>query len=376
MDFSKLFERVKAILLTPKSEWPVIAAESASVAGLYTGYIVVLAAIPPLASFLQFGLIGTHVGFFGTYRIGLGTGLTALLVNYALALVGIYALSLIVDALAPTFGGRKDPVMAMKTVAYASTAGWIAGIGQLLPVIAPLIMLAGGVYSIYLCYLGLQVTMQCPEDKAAGYTAAVVLAAIVIGTVAAALTGNFLYRPAMLPAIVASQVAPAVVASQVQSQAATVNQLLQAASAGAGRAVPPLPAASLRNMLPASMPGRTRQIATAQKMGAAGAEFSFANGHYIDEGGRPLTLEIKDTGAGPNALIIGGFSTYEHDQIWDGGYDRGRNEGGRLVQERWDSASGMGRYSVFLSGRFAISATGYASGIEELRAAVAAVDLK
>lgn len=283
MDFSKLFERVKSILLTPKSEWPVIAAEPASVAGLYTGYIVVLAAIPPLASFLQFGLIGTHVGFFGTYRIGLGTGLTALLVNYALALVGIYVLSLMVDALAPIFGGRKDPVMAMKTVAYAGTAGWIAGIGQLLPVIAPLIMLAGGVYSIYLCYLGLQVTMQCPEDKAAGYTAAVVLAAIVIGTVAAALTGNFLYRPAMLPA---------------------------------------------------SLPGRTRQIATAQKMGAAGAEFSFANGHYIDEGGRPLTLEIKDTGAGPNALIIGGFSTYEHDQVWDGGYDRGRNDGGRLVQER------------------------------------------
>lgn len=214
MNFSKLFERVKAILMTPKTEWQVVAAEPASIAGLYTGYIVVLAAIPPLASFLQFGLIGTHVGFFGTYRIGFGIGLTALLVNYALALVGIYVLSLIVDALAPTFGARKDPLMAMKTVAYAGTAGWIAGIGQLLPVIAPLIMLAGGVYSIYLCYRGLQVTMQCPEDKAAGYTAAVVLAAIVIGAVATALTGTFLYRPAMLPATM-----PAIVASEINGDA-------------------------------------------------------------------------------------------------------------------------------------------------------------
>ena len=48
MDFNKLIARVKGILLTPKTEWPVIAGESTTVADLYKGYIVWLAAIPPI----------------------------------------------------------------------------------------------------------------------------------------------------------------------------------------------------------------------------------------------------------------------------------------------------------------------------------------
>jgi hypothetical protein len=51
VDFNKLIARVKGILLTPKTEWPVIAGESTTVADLYKGYIVWLAAIPPIFTF-------------------------------------------------------------------------------------------------------------------------------------------------------------------------------------------------------------------------------------------------------------------------------------------------------------------------------------
>ena len=44
MDFAKVIDRVKNILLTPKTEWPVIAAENTTVADLYKNYIVILAA--------------------------------------------------------------------------------------------------------------------------------------------------------------------------------------------------------------------------------------------------------------------------------------------------------------------------------------------
>ena len=43
-----LVDRVKNILLSPRTEWPVIDAEPATVASLYTGYIMPLAAIPAL----------------------------------------------------------------------------------------------------------------------------------------------------------------------------------------------------------------------------------------------------------------------------------------------------------------------------------------
>ena len=34
MDFAKIIARIKAILTTPKTEWPVVATEPASVSGL------------------------------------------------------------------------------------------------------------------------------------------------------------------------------------------------------------------------------------------------------------------------------------------------------------------------------------------------------
>ena len=42
-----IVDRVKNILIAPKTEWPVIAGETATVQSLYTGYILILAAIGP-----------------------------------------------------------------------------------------------------------------------------------------------------------------------------------------------------------------------------------------------------------------------------------------------------------------------------------------
>ena len=59
MDFAKLIDRVKNILLTPKTEWPVIAGESTTVPDLYKNYIVVLAAIPAVFGFIKSSIIGS-----------------------------------------------------------------------------------------------------------------------------------------------------------------------------------------------------------------------------------------------------------------------------------------------------------------------------
>ena len=79
----------------------------------------------------------------------------------------------------PTFSGQKNQVQALKTVAYAFTAGWVASIGSLVPLLGWLIGLAGVIYGIYLFYLGLPHTMKCPEDKAGGYTAVIIIILIV-----------------------------------------------------------------------------------------------------------------------------------------------------------------------------------------------------
>src|SRR6185503_956259 len=80
-----LVDRAKKILLQPKTEWPVIAAEPHTVQGLYTGYVMILAAIPAVASFIGYSLIG--VSMLGTsYRWPITNGIAHLVVSYLLSL--------------------------------------------------------------------------------------------------------------------------------------------------------------------------------------------------------------------------------------------------------------------------------------------------
>jgi len=173
-----LVDRVKNILLTPRTEWPVIDGESTSVAALYTGYIAPLAAIGPIAQMIGYSVFGISVFGMGTYRTPMGSAITQAIVSYVLTLIGVYVLALIIDALAPTFGGTRSQIQALKVAAYSGTAGWLAGIFALVPGLRMLGIL--GLYSLYLLYLGLPVLMKAPAEKAMGYTIVVIVAAVVL----------------------------------------------------------------------------------------------------------------------------------------------------------------------------------------------------
>src|SRR5579864_6351989 len=164
--------RVKNILIAPKREWPIIAEEPADVASLYTGYVLPLAAIPPLCGLVGFSV----VGFMG-YRMGLGTALGGAIVRYVLSLVAVYVAALIAAKLAPAFGGRDSLVQGLKLIAYSATASWIGGVFALIPILSILSLLTS-LYSLYLLFTGAAVVMTVPEDRAVGYSAAVIIATI------------------------------------------------------------------------------------------------------------------------------------------------------------------------------------------------------
>lgn len=188
-----LADRVKNILLTPKTEWPVIDAEPTTVADLYKGYIMPLAAIGPIAQAVGWTVFGLRVPFLGTYRTPIGTALVSALVTYLLTLVAVYVLAIIIDKLAPTFNGTPSQIQALKVAAYSSTASWVAGIFQLIPALSMLSIL--GVYSLYLLYLGLPVLMKTPPEKALSYTVVVILAAIVLFMVIGLASTAFVRMP-------------------------------------------------------------------------------------------------------------------------------------------------------------------------------------
>ncbi len=189
----EIVERAKRILLQPSQEWPVIKTEATTTIDLYRNYIVPLAAIGPVASLFGLSVIGISIPFVGTYRVPFGTGLSHAVVQYVLTLAGVYVLALVINALAPTFAGEKSEIQALKVAAYAGTAGWVAGIFGLIPALSVLGIL--GLYSLYLLYLGLPILMKVPPEKALGYTAAVIVAALVLFLIIGAVSHAFISYP-------------------------------------------------------------------------------------------------------------------------------------------------------------------------------------
>jgi uncharacterized membrane protein YdcZ (DUF606 family) len=170
-----LINRIKNIILTPKTEWPVIEAEPTTIAQLYKGYVVPLAAFSALMSFVHISVIG--IGF---WRMPVLSGLAYALVSFMLGLVGLYVVGWVIDMLAPTFSGQRDRRQALKAAAYAFTPGAIGAVFVLLGALGALLHLAAGIWGIYLLYLGLPMLMRSPREKAAGYTAAVIVCAILL----------------------------------------------------------------------------------------------------------------------------------------------------------------------------------------------------
>ncbi len=403
MDFNRLIERVRKILLTPNTEWPVIAAEPTTTSQLYTNYILILAAIPALAGFIKGSIIGFGVPFVGTVRLGFGTGITQMLLQYGLALGLVFVLALIIDALAPGFGGQKNQSQALKTAAYTYTAGWVAGAALILPWIGWLLALAGSIYGIYLLYLGLPHTMKSPPERSVGYTVVVFLIALVLSwiigaTVAvvsgagAALSGGAIRTSSgnvkfdedsglgKLAAFGAKMEAAekkmkaAQKSGDADAQAAAAAAMLGTALGG-GDKVEALAPSVLKGFVPETLDGLSRTRFSAEKNRAMGMQVSIARADYGDGQGRSLHLEITDTGSAKGLMGMAAWAAIEQESETDTGYDKTYKSDGRLIHEKWDRESSRGEYSITLGKRFLVKVEGHADSVENLKGAVGSVDL-
>lgn len=182
-----LIDRVKNILLTPKTEWDVISGESATQQSLLMSYVLPLALVAAIGSILKVTL------FAGIVSFGIKYAVTAAVIAFITAVAGYYLTVFIVDMLAPSFGSEKDMGKSAQLVAYSATPGYVAGLLSFIPVLGALIALAGMVYGIYLMYLGIGPIKKTPEDKKVIYIIVAYAIMIAIGFVLAAVLGAALF---------------------------------------------------------------------------------------------------------------------------------------------------------------------------------------
>ena len=183
-----LVARAKAILMTPRQEWQVIDVEPLDVRQLLTGYVLPLAAIGPIATAIGLSLFG----FGGLFRMSFGSAIMHAVVTFIFAVIGVFVLAWIINALAPSFGATQSMPHAIKLAAYSSTAAWVAGIFGIIPALG-ILALIGGIYSLYLCFVGLPILMKSPADKTMTYFVVIIVAAIIIFFVIGAITTRMMY---------------------------------------------------------------------------------------------------------------------------------------------------------------------------------------
>jgi hypothetical protein len=179
-----LIERVRFILTKPKEAFEIIDGETPTTQELYLGYACILAALSAVA------LLVVRIVFSGFFFAPVWA-LSSAVFGYLMNLAMPFVMALIADALAPSFGGQKSQIQALKASIYGCTAGWVGGACLIVPILGGLGALAGGLYSLYLLYLALPKLMKVPEDKAAGYFVVVLLATLIVGGVLASLAFPF-----------------------------------------------------------------------------------------------------------------------------------------------------------------------------------------
>lgn len=221
---SGLIDRIKNIVLTPKTEWPIIAPEPTSIGQVYTGYVMPLSALAAAMSFLRMSVIGVSLPFGGAIRTPILAGLTLAIVTFAFSLLGLFLVALIINGLAPTFSGVRDQRQALKVAAYSFTPAYLGSVLALSPVLPTLLQLLAGLYGIYVLSLGLPVVMRAPREKAFGYTAAVVICTFLLGILFMLLSaaGHF----ARLPGLAGYGYDPAAQEVAQQQGAAAVGNVI------------------------------------------------------------------------------------------------------------------------------------------------------
>jgi uncharacterized membrane protein len=400
--------RAKNICLTPNTEWPVIAAEATPPGTLITEYVVPLAAVAAVAGFVGGSVIGTSLGFLGSYRTPIMTGLILAVVMFIMMIVGCFVVAFVVNALAPTFGGEKNSNQALKVVVYSYTPAFLAGVLRIMPILGALLGFVAALYGLYLLYLGLPKLMKVPQDKSIAYTVVVVVCTIVlygVVTIASGIViGGAALGTGLMSGGLSSRSSPSsdvqfdknsplgklqdlgnkLEESNKKMEAAqkSGDSNAQAAAAietlgtllGGGKRVDPIGIDELKPFVPDTFAGLSRKSSNVAKNGMAGIMVSKAEATYGDGASKNVRLEITDTGgmSGMVGFVSWMGMTEEKDNEYSS--ERTRKVNGRFVHEKISKNGGDNQFGIVLGDRFIVEASGNVTP-DQLRAGLDGLDL-
>jgi hypothetical protein len=227
--------------------------------------------------------------------------------------------------------------------------------------------------------------MKAPEEKALPYFIVVIIVAIVIFAVAGAVSAQvarigaatpFAHNDAgRLAGTVNIPGAGSVDIGKLQAASQQMEAAAKQAQAGASGegGVKPTDPELLKGYLPAALAGYARSDVSTSSGGVGAMQGSKAEGVYA-KGAARITLSVTDMGAAAALASMASALNVQSTSESGGKYEKVGKVGGRTTMESYDKSSGHGQYSVMAGDRFMIEAEGEGVSMDELKAAVSAVD--
>jgi hypothetical protein len=169
---------------------------------------------------------------------------------------------------------------------------------------------------------------------------------------------------------------------QMAKQAEETRKALK--DAAGGKEIKAVDTKELKALLPETIAGAKRTGVESQKMNQGGMEYSTTNANYDppqEEGGdgkpKPsYRVQIMDLGnlSGGMAMGFAMWATMEVEKETETGYEKSVKVNGYPALEKYDRESKSGELQVFVAKRFILEVSGNDATIEQIRAAVDAID--
>ncbi len=147
-----------------------------------------------------------------------------------------------------------------------------------------------------------------------------------------------------------------------------------------GKVIEPVPAATLKALLPAELPGMTRTSASGERTQAMGVDVSSAEGQYgaTDGSGADVTIRLMDTGnmSGSMRLSMNAWAMHQYSRETDTGYEKTTTIHGCRAMEKYDTENKEGSLQILVADRFIVDVEGYGVTMDALKQVVDKIDLK
>lgn len=171
-----LLNHVLGLLTNPKKEWQEIRDEDKSIAACYLELILILALIPPFASYVGTTYIGWQIGWEEPVKLTAASALPIAVIYYFAILVAIFVVGKAIHWMANTYGAEPTLAQCVRLAAFTATPLLLLGVMQFYPVLWLnfLVGLVALSYTVYLLYTGVPIMMDISQERGFLFSSAVV----------------------------------------------------------------------------------------------------------------------------------------------------------------------------------------------------------